>query len=81
LCIPQDEFYFNNFHLVCCYSVLSVDINLKNILLGCYYLVDVGYTNASGFLAPYRGQRYHLGGWTVQNPPRSAEEYFNMCHA
>ncbi|XP_035822306.1 uncharacterized protein [Zea mays] len=48
---------------------------------GCYYLVDAGYTNANGFLAPYRGQRYHLGGWTAQNPPHSAEEYFNMCHA
>ncbi|KAG6506886.1 hypothetical protein ZIOFF_032218 [Zingiber officinale] len=24
---------------------------------GCYYLVDVGYCNSSGFLAPYRGHR------------------------
>ena len=43
--------------------------------------MDAGYTNANGFLAPYRGQRYHLGGWTTQNPPHSAEEYFNMRHA
>ena len=28
--------------------------------LGCYYLVDAGYTNGEGFLAPYRGTRYHL---------------------
>ncbi|KAL6877204.1 hypothetical protein ACP4OV_012875 [Aristida adscensionis] len=48
---------------------------------GCYYLVDAGYTNANGFLAPYRGQRYHLGGWTAQHPPNSADEYFNMRHA
>ncbi|WVZ64453.1 hypothetical protein U9M48_013962 [Paspalum notatum var. saurae] len=48
---------------------------------GCYYLVDAGYTNANGFLAPFRGQRYHLGGFTTQNPPHSAEEYFNLCHA
>ncbi|XP_050939303.1 uncharacterized protein LOC103495048 [Cucumis melo] len=27
---------------------------------GYYYLVDAGYPNAEGFLAPYRGQRYHL---------------------
>ncbi|KAL7205051.1 hypothetical protein ACSBR2_018050 [Camellia fascicularis] len=27
---------------------------------GYYYLVDAGYTNGQGFLAPYRGQRYHL---------------------
>ncbi|BAH91114.1 Os01g0523700 [Oryza sativa Japonica Group] len=51
------------------------------IFQGCYYLVDAGYTNADGFLAPYRGQRYHLGRFTARNPPRSAEEYFNMRHA
>ncbi|KAI4299997.1 hypothetical protein L6164_033417 [Bauhinia variegata] len=28
-----------------------------------YYLVDTGYTNYEGFLAPYRGQRYHLNEW------------------
>ncbi|XP_031267081.1 uncharacterized protein LOC116125509 [Pistacia vera] len=30
---------------------------------GCYYLCDSGYTNGEGFLAPYRGQRYHLNDW------------------
>ncbi|KAJ0039603.1 hypothetical protein Pint_27420 [Pistacia integerrima] len=29
-------------------------------ILGQYYLCDAGYTNGEGFLAPYRGQRYHL---------------------
>lgn len=43
--------------------------------------MDAGYTKADGFLAPYRGQRYHLGRFTARNPPRSAEEYFNMRHA
>ncbi|KAA0062005.1 putative nuclease HARBI1 [Cucumis melo var. makuwa] len=28
-----------------------------------YYLCDTGYPNAKGFLAPYRGQRYHLQEW------------------
>ncbi|KAH9681176.1 DDE Tnp4 domain-containing protein [Citrus sinensis] len=28
-----------------------------------YYLVDVRYSNAEGFLAPYRGTRYHLSEW------------------
>ncbi|WVZ81722.1 LOW QUALITY PROTEIN: hypothetical protein U9M48_029066 [Paspalum notatum var. saurae] len=32
-------------------------------------------------MAPFRGQRYHLGGFTTQNLARSAEEYFNLCHA
>ncbi|PPD67668.1 hypothetical protein GOBAR_DD35455 [Gossypium barbadense] len=30
---------------------------------GCYCLVDAGYTNCEGFLAPFRGQRYHLNEW------------------
>ncbi|GKA12694.1 ALP1-like protein [Tanacetum coccineum] len=44
---------------------------------GCYYLVDAGY---SGFLAPFRGERYHLNEFYGQQP-RSAEEYFNMKHS
>ncbi|CAL9000741.1 unnamed protein product [Prunus brigantina] len=27
---------------------------------GYYYVVDAGYSNVPGFLAPYRGERYHL---------------------
>ncbi|OAY66796.1 hypothetical protein ACMD2_20248, partial [Ananas comosus] len=27
---------------------------------GKYYLVDLGYANTQKFLAPYRGERYHL---------------------
>uniref|UniRef100_A0A803L6V7 DDE Tnp4 domain-containing protein n=1 Tax=Chenopodium quinoa TaxID=63459 RepID=A0A803L6V7_CHEQI len=47
---------------------------------GNYYFVDAGYTNCEGFLAPYRGQRYHLKEWTNQQP-ESAEEFYNMKHA
>ncbi|KAL6638019.1 hypothetical protein ACP70R_025591 [Stipagrostis hirtigluma subsp. patula] len=46
---------------------------------GCYYLVDAGYKNCDGFLAPYRGQRYHLKEWS--NPPTRKEELFNMKHS
>ncbi|KAG8372299.1 hypothetical protein BUALT_Bualt12G0051800 [Buddleja alternifolia] len=28
-----------------------------------YYLVDSGFTNMPGFLAPIRGERYHLNDW------------------
>ena len=28
-----------------------------------YYLVDAGYSNSDGLLAPYRGVRYHLKEW------------------
>ncbi|XP_074266140.1 uncharacterized protein LOC141588606 [Silene latifolia] len=47
---------------------------------GFYYLVDAGYTNCRGFLAPYRGHRYHLKEWGDRQPI-SAEEYFNMKHS
>ena len=79
--IPQGEFGFVNSWFPD--KLSSANVNFVSVcnLKGCYYLVDAGYANANGFLAPYRGQRYHLGGWTAQNPPHSAEEYFNMRHA
>ena len=49
--------------------------------LGCYYLVDAGYTNGEGFLAPYRGTRYHLSEWRDSCASITHEEYFNMKHA
>ncbi|XP_031099369.1 protein ALP1-like [Ipomoea triloba] len=48
---------------------------------GCYYLVDAGYTNCEGFLAPFRGQRYHLNEWRQGYQPTSSQEFFNMKHA
>ncbi|XP_024969728.1 uncharacterized protein LOC112509087 [Cynara cardunculus var. scolymus] len=46
-----------------------------------YYLVDAGYTNGEGFLAPYRGQRYHLNDWRDGHQPITAKEFFNMKHS
>ncbi|PPD99794.1 hypothetical protein GOBAR_DD03200 [Gossypium barbadense] len=48
---------------------------------GCYYLVDAGYTNCERFLAPFRGQRYHLNEWRQGYQPSSPQEFFNMKHA
>ncbi|CAN1313989.1 hypothetical protein LINPERPRIM_LOCUS29151 [Linum perenne] len=49
---------------------------------GYYYLCDAGYSNSEGFLAPYRGQRYHLKEWGMtRNRPRTPEELFNMRHS
>ncbi|KAL0559059.1 hypothetical protein IC582_003648 [Cucumis melo] len=46
-----------------------------------YYLVNVGYPNAEGFLAPYRGQRYQLQEWHgAENAPSTSKEFFNMKH-
>jgi len=44
---------------------------------GTYYLVDTGYTNCEGFLALYRGHRYHLKEWGNQQLVR-AEGHFSM---
>lgn len=43
-------------------------------------MVDAGYTNCEGFLAPYRGHSYHLKDWGDKQP-ETPEEYFNMKHA
>ncbi|KAK9286606.1 hypothetical protein L1049_015006 [Liquidambar formosana] len=45
-----------------------------------YYLVDAGYTNGPGFLAPYRGTRYHLNLWSG-NTPTNYKELFNFRHS
>lgn len=49
-------------------------------LLGKYYLVDAGYANAPGFLAPYRGVRYHLSEHRGRNP-ENEKELFNKLHS
>ncbi|KAF7815082.1 protein ALP1-like [Senna tora] len=48
---------------------------------GQYYLVDAGFTNGPGFLAPYRGQRYHLSEWREGRNPTNPKECFNMIHS
>ena len=51
------------------------------LMLGYYYLVDAGYTNDQGFLAPYRGTKYHLSEWRDGSIPVTPKEHFNMKHA
>ncbi|KAG6488995.1 hypothetical protein ZIOFF_050253 [Zingiber officinale] len=46
-----------------------------------FYLVDSGYPNMPGFLAPYRGRRYHLRDYQGQGRPRGKEELFNYRHS
>lgn len=51
-------------------------------MAGQYYLCDGGYTNCNGFLAPYRGHRYHLREWNNSiNGPQNFQDYFNLKHA
>nr|KAJ0210267.1 hypothetical protein LSAT_V11C400205500 [Lactuca sativa] len=52
------------------------------IPIGNYYLADGGYINDEGFLAPYRGIRYHLQEWEGSTrAPINKEVYFNMKHS
>ncbi|XP_022883522.1 uncharacterized protein LOC111400340 [Olea europaea var. sylvestris] len=46
-----------------------------------FYLVDFGYPNMLGFLAPYRGQRYHLRDYVGRGRLRGKEELFNYRHS
>ncbi|XP_057760273.1 uncharacterized protein LOC130980631 [Arachis stenosperma] len=56
--------------------------NSLKIPHGNYYLVDAGYTNGPGFLAPYRGTRYHVREWAQgARAPRNYQEYFNRVHS
>ncbi|KAJ9535156.1 hypothetical protein OSB04_un001763 [Centaurea solstitialis] len=56
--------------------------NGLKVPLGNYYLADGGYVNGNGFLAPYRGTRYHLREWEHNgHTPINKEECFNMKHA
>ena len=49
---------------------------------GKYYVVDSAYKNSPGFLAPYRGQRYHLRDFRGSGrDPRSMKELFNHHHS
>ncbi|XP_039117478.1 protein ALP1-like [Dioscorea cayenensis subsp. rotundata] len=50
------------------------------VLEGKYYLVDAGYTTMNGFIAPYRGVRYHLKEHSGR-PPTNPKELFNLRHS
>lgn len=67
-----------------CSNTLNPSASLDNTYnsSGQYYLVDGGYTNGDGFLAPYQGVRYHLQefGHGTQ-VPQNYKEYFNLKHA
>lgn len=55
---------------------------LMIFLSGKYYLVDTGYSNMEGFLAPYQGVRYQLHEFKGANQlPRNGKELFNHRHS
>ena len=56
---------------------------LKFVLLfvDTYYLVDSGYPNRKGFLAPYKNNTYHIPDFRREGPPTKKEEIFNHAHS
>ena len=48
---------------------------------GKYYLVDSGYLMRTGFLAPYKGERYHIGEFRPSEVLHCLEERFNYLHS
>ncbi|WVZ60458.1 hypothetical protein U9M48_010475 [Paspalum notatum var. saurae] len=48
---------------------------------GKYYLVDSGYPNHAGYLAPYKGTKYHLPEFRNSTMPRGMKETFNFVHS
>ena len=49
--------------------------------LGKYYLVDAGYPNRNGYLAPYKGERYHVPEFHRGVEPNTPVEKFNRIHS
>ncbi|PIA28380.1 hypothetical protein AQUCO_07000009v1 [Aquilegia coerulea] len=57
-------------------------LNIR-LLLFCrsYYVVNAGYPNILGFLAPYRGERYHFHDDQMQQQITRKRELFNHRHS
>ena len=57
-------------------------LTLKNIeCVGKFYLVDSGYPNRPGYLALYKGTKYHLPEYRQGPMPRGKKEQFNYAHS
>lgn len=51
------------------------------VFLSKYYLVDAGYPNRLGYLAPYKGERYHVPDFHRGAAPNTPKEKFNRIHS
>lgn len=51
------------------------------LFAGKFYLVDSGYPNRQGYLAPYRGTKYHLPEFQQGPMPRGKKDVFNFAHS
>ena len=50
---------------------------------GKYYLVDSGYLNRTGYLAPFKGSTYHIPEFQARagRPPQGKYDMFNFLHS
>jgi hypothetical protein len=46
-----------------------------------YYLVDSGYPNRKGFLAPFKNNTYHIPDFRREGRPTGKKEIFNYLHS
>lgn len=51
------------------------------MFVGKFYLVDSGYPNRLGYLAPYKGTKYHLPEFRQGPRPSGKRENFNYLHS
>ena len=51
------------------------------VFAGKFYLVDSGYPNRPGYLAPYKGTKYHLPEFRQGPMPKGMKETFNFAHS
>jgi hypothetical protein len=51
------------------------------LVIGKFYLLDVGYACRLGFIPPYRGTRYHLKEYAHRNYPTNPRDLFNLRHS
>ncbi|CAN0925211.1 hypothetical protein LINGRAHAP2_LOCUS34622 [Linum grandiflorum] len=65
------QFPFKDFKLFFTYHLIA----------GKYYIVDFGYSNIPGFLAPYRGYTTYFQEMRRRGGPKGREELFNYRHS
>ena len=58
-------------------TFLTVNINI----VGKFYVVDSGFSNQPGYLAPYKGTKYHFQEYNQGPPPRGKKQTFNHRHS
>jgi hypothetical protein len=69
----------NNWSIIKYIQILIVQ---DSLCAGKFYLVDSGYGNTPKFIAPYRGDRYHIGSFRGSNRRYTSEkDLFNHLHA